>query len=61
MAPLERTFVRWMSFRDPPDHTRVRRLVTGSSTPVAIEGLRNVINDTIDELLPQDDRDSITI
>jgi cytochrome P450 len=37
--------------RDPPDHTRLRRLVTKAFTPRVIEALRPVIHDMVDGYL----------
>jgi len=42
--------------RDPPDHTRLRRLVTKAFTLRVVEGLRPLISDLIDGYL--DDMDS---
>jgi cytochrome P450 len=36
---------------DPPDHTRLRRLVSGAFTPRRIEGLRSHTEDIVGELL----------
>ena len=36
---------------DPPDHTRLRRLVSQAFTPTAIEGLRPSIQSMVDEVL----------
>jgi cytochrome P450 len=36
---------------DPPDHTRLRKLVTRAFTPRSIAGLRPVIERTVEELL----------
>ena len=40
-----------MLFRDPPDHTRLRSLVSRAFTPRVIEGLRPRIRQIVDELL----------
>ncbi len=40
-----------MLFRDPPDHTRLRRLVTAAFTAQAMRGLRPAIVEIADDLL----------
>ena len=40
-----------LAFRDPPDHTRLRRLISNVFTPRAIEQLRPRIERIVDELL----------
>src|SRR5882762_1855808 len=49
---------RSMLFRDPPDHTRLRTLVSKAFTPRVIEGLRPHIQQIVDGLLGrvQDER-----
>ncbi len=42
---------RWLIFRDPPDQTRVRRLVAKSLVPHTIEGLRPRVRELVDEVL----------
>jgi len=43
--------VRVLLFMDPPDHTRVRRLVSKAFTPRRIEQLREHVGEICDELL----------
>ena len=40
-----------MLLSDPPDHTRLRRLVSRSFTPRQVERLRPAVHDLVDELL----------
>ncbi|MBV9580500.1 MAG: cytochrome P450, partial [Chloroflexi bacterium] len=42
-GPLSRSLGRWLLFQDPPDHTRLRRLVNQAFTPRAVEKLRDQI------------------
>jgi pimeloyl-[acyl-carrier protein] synthase len=49
--PLFTLFEQWMLFRDPPDHTRLRGLVSKALTPAIIEGLRPDIQAVADRLL----------
>jgi len=49
--PVVSVLSRWMVFRDPPDHTRMRRALRSAFTPSAIETLRPAIERTVDELL----------
>lgn len=50
-GPLISVFTKWMLFRDPPNHTRLRTLVNKAFTPRAIEGLRPRIQELVDHLL----------
>lgn len=42
---------QWMLFRDPPDHTRLRRLVNKAFVPRVVEGLSSRIEQIARELL----------
>lgn len=42
---------RWMLFRDPPDHTRLRALVSKAFTPRAVEALRPRVTQIVDQLV----------
>src|SRR5258707_9135154 len=44
-------FTHSMLLQDPPDHTRLRTLVSKAFTPRAIEGLRGRIESMVDALL----------
>src|SRR3954453_7575073 len=48
---LVRYLNHWMVFRDPPDHTRLRRLFTKAFTPTAVENLRSNIEGIVGQLL----------
>ena len=48
---LVRYLNTWMVFRDPPDHTRLRRLFTKAFTPTSVEHLRPSIEGIVDLLL----------
>jgi pimeloyl-[acyl-carrier protein] synthase len=43
----------FLLFLDPPDHTRVRALVTSAFTPKAVESWRQRIEEIVDELVTQ--------
>jgi cytochrome P450 len=49
--PVVSVLSHWMVFRDPPDHTRVRRGLRPAFTPPAIEALRPMVERVVDELL----------
>jgi cytochrome P450 len=43
----------WFLFLDPPDHSRLRRLVSKAFTPRAVNNLRQKIDDVVEQLLDQ--------
>ena len=47
----------WLAFRDPPDHTRLRRIMRHAFTPAAIERMRPNIHQITDMLLTRLERD----
>ncbi|MTV26386.1 cytochrome P450 [Nitriliruptoraceae bacterium ZYF776] len=52
--PIRDTFTvlnGWLVFKDPPDHTRLRRLVNRAFTPRAVEGMRDRVDRLCTELL----------
>ena len=51
LAEVMRYLSLWMVFRDPPEHTRLRRLVGTVFTPRAIDALAPRISAVVDELL----------
>ena len=48
---LVRYLNHWMVFRDPPDHTRLRRLFNKAFTPTSVENLRTNIEDIVGHLI----------
>ncbi|MDQ6909436.1 MAG: cytochrome P450 [Actinomycetota bacterium] len=50
-SPIRTVGTRLMMFLDPPDHTRLRTLVSQAFTPKVVEGLRPRIQQIVDELL----------
>jgi len=50
-GPVVDVYSKWMLFRDPPDHTRLRTLVNKAFTPRVVENLRPRIQELVDYLL----------
>src|SRR5947207_11486042 len=48
---LVRYLNHWMVFRDPPDHTRLRRLFTKAFTPTSVENLRANVESIVAHLI----------
>jgi cytochrome P450 len=51
LGDLEKLFERVMLFADPPDHTRLRRIVGKAFTPRAVEAMRPRIAEIVDRQL----------
>ena len=51
LAPLREHFSSGLIHSDPPDHTRLRNLVTQAFTPRVIEAMRTRIQGVVDSLL----------
>jgi cytochrome P450 len=49
--PLMQMQRKWMLLMNPPDHTRLRTLVTKAFTPRVVESLRPRIQEVVDQLL----------
>ena len=61
-AELARTLSLWMLFFDAPEHTRLRKLMSKSFSPAAIESLRPQVEKIVDRLLmPLQRNDQIDI
>ena len=52
-APTYRILGEWMVFRDPPDHTRLRKLVSRVFTPRAISLWKPRIVEVVDSLIAE--------
>ena len=50
-SELARMLGLWLIFMDPPEHTRLRKLLNKGFSPVAIEGLRPQVEIIVDQML----------
>ena len=50
-SPSLQLFGRMLPFIDPPDHTRIRRILASFFTPRALESMRPYVQDLVDRLL----------
>ena len=50
-SELARMLGLWLIFMDPPEHTRLRKLLNKGFSPAALEGLRPQIEDIVDRML----------
>ena len=50
-SELARMFGLWMIFMDPPEHTRLRKLLNKGFSPAVVEGLRPQVEATVDQML----------
>lgn len=48
---LARMLSLWLIFMDPPEHTRLRKLLNKGFSPAAVEGLRTQIEAIVDRML----------
>jgi cytochrome P450 len=61
-GPVTESFKRWILFMNPPDHTRIRSLVSKAFTPRATERLRSSIQQVVDNLIdPMEARGSFDL
>ena len=49
-SPAFRTLAHMLPFIDPPDHTRLRKLISRAFTPRAVERMRSYLSDYTDDL-----------
>lgn len=59
LGPAHTIISKWMLFRDPPDHTRLRTLVNKAFTPRAIENMRPRIQEIVEELIADMQKDGV--
>jgi cytochrome P450 len=52
-GPLADSYSLWFLFKDPPDHTRLRGLVSKAFTPRAVENMRQKIEAVVEKLLDE--------
>ena len=50
-SPAFKTLAHMLPFIDPPDHTRLRKLITRAFTPRAVERMRAYLDTLVDRLL----------
>jgi cytochrome P450 len=50
-SELARMLGLWLIFMDPPEHTRLRKLLNKGFSPAAVEGLRPQVEAIVDEML----------
>ena len=50
-SELARMLSLWLIFMDPPEHTRLRKLLNKGFSPAAVEGLRPQVEAIVDEML----------
>jgi cytochrome P450 len=50
-SELARMLGLWLIFMDPPEHTRLRKLLNKGFSPAAIEGLRPQVEAIVDQML----------
>jgi len=51
LQTLSQTINQWFLFLNPPDHTRLKRVVTPAFSPTAVEAIRQKIQAIVDDLL----------
>ncbi len=51
LSPIFKVLSRWLVFRDPPDHTRLRLLLNTPFTPTSVEKYRPLVRRIVQNLL----------